>query len=182
MRRRKFIGLFGSATSGVVLSWPQAAHGQQPEQVRRVGVLMAYTQDDAEAQKYLSVFRDSLKEFGWVEGRNLSMVEHWPGPGFAAIQQAAKDLLRQEPEVILSSSTPTRQSITGHDPTKTSAGFVGSVTLELAFRCAFGCTGPRRPHGCSATTDGTKLHLWRWYRAGVRRSMCSWGGIDAKRS
>ena len=72
---------------------------------------MAYTQDDAEAQKYVSVFRDALKEFDWVDGRNLAMIEQWPGPEFAAIQQAAKDLIKQEPDVILSSSTPTTAAL-----------------------------------------------------------------------
>ncbi len=48
----------------MALSWSQAARAQQPEQIRRVGVLIVYTQVDAEAQKYVSVFRDALKEFG----------------------------------------------------------------------------------------------------------------------
>ena len=111
MRRREFIGLLGSAAAGMVISWPQVARAQQPEQIRRLGVLMAYTQDDAEAQKYVSVFRDALKEFDWVDGRNLAMIEQWPGREFAAIQQAAKDLIKQEPDVILSSSTPTTAAL-----------------------------------------------------------------------
>jgi len=111
MRRREFMSLLG----GAAMAWPFAAHAQQPEQIRRVGVLMAYTQDDAEAQKYVSVFRDALKEFGWVESRNLSMVEHWPGPEFGTIEQAAKDLIKQEPDVILSSSTPTTAALLGQN-------------------------------------------------------------------
>jgi putative tryptophan/tyrosine transport system substrate-binding protein len=107
MRRREFITLLGGAAA----AWPFAARAQQPEQTRRVGVLMAYSQDDAEARKYVSVFRDALKGFGWVGGRNLSMIEQWPGPEFATIEQAAKDLIKQEPDVILSSSTPTTAAL-----------------------------------------------------------------------
>ena len=63
------------------------------------------------AQKYVSVFQDALKEFGWAEGRNLSMNQHWAGPEVAAIQQAAKELVKWEPDVILSSSTPTTKAL-----------------------------------------------------------------------
>ncbi len=107
MQRRDFITLIGSAAA----VWPLASRAQQQSELRRIGVLMAYSQNDAEAQNYVSVFRDALKELGWVESRNLSMIEHWAGPEFAAIEQAAKDLIKQEPDVILSSSTPTTAAL-----------------------------------------------------------------------
>jgi putative ABC transport system substrate-binding protein len=59
VRRREFIALFSSAAA----SWPLAASAQQGQRMRRIGLLMAYSQDDAEAQKYVSAFRDALKEF-----------------------------------------------------------------------------------------------------------------------
>jgi len=99
--------LFGSAAA----SWPLDARAQQSDRMRRVGVLMAYPQDDAEAQNYVSAFRDALKDLGWVEGRNFSMIEYWAGPEVAPIQQAARDLTKQEPDVILSSSTPTTAAL-----------------------------------------------------------------------
>jgi len=106
-RRREFIALFGGAAAG----WPLVARAQQGEWMRRIGVLMAYSQDDAEAQNYLSAFRDALKEFDWVQSRNFSTIEYWPGPEFAPIEQAAKGLIKQEPDVILSSSTPTTAAL-----------------------------------------------------------------------
>jgi putative ABC transport system substrate-binding protein len=72
---------------------------------------MAYLENDAEAQKYVSVFQDALREFGWAEGRNLSMTLHWAGPELAAIEQAAKELVKWRPDVILSSSTPTTAAL-----------------------------------------------------------------------
>ena len=78
---------------------------------------MAYSQNDAEAQSYVAAFRDALKEFGWVEGRNFSMIEYWAGPESAPIEQAAKDLVKQEPDVILSSSTPTTAALLRQSPT-----------------------------------------------------------------
>jgi putative tryptophan/tyrosine transport system substrate-binding protein len=106
MRRREFITILAGAAA-----WPLAARAQHDERMRRIGVLMAYSQDDAEAQSYVSAFRDALKEFGWVESRNFSMIEHWAGPEFAPIEQAAEELIKQEPDVILSSSTPTTAAL-----------------------------------------------------------------------
>ena len=71
MRRREFIALVGSTAA----IWPLAAAAQQGDRMRRVGVLMAYSPDDAEARTYVSAFRDALKEFDWVDNRNFSMVE-----------------------------------------------------------------------------------------------------------
>jgi putative tryptophan/tyrosine transport system substrate-binding protein len=64
MKRREVIALVGGAAV-----WPLAVHAQQPDRVRRVGVLMAYSQDDVEARSYVSAFRDALKEFGSAGSR-----------------------------------------------------------------------------------------------------------------
>src|SRR5262249_19382015 len=64
IRRRQFITLLGGAAA-----WPLAAHAQQPERVGRIGVLMAYAQNDREYQSYLAAFREELQKLGWTEGR-----------------------------------------------------------------------------------------------------------------
>jgi putative ABC transport system substrate-binding protein len=72
---------------------------------------MAYRENDAEAQKYVSVFWDRLNELGWTEGVNLSRTMHWAGPELAEIEQAVKELVKWRPSVILSSSTPTTAAL-----------------------------------------------------------------------
>jgi putative ABC transport system substrate-binding protein len=63
MRRREFIALFGSAAA----TWPLRARAQQPERMRRIGVLMGWPESDSEAQAQIAAFRDGLQKLGWME-------------------------------------------------------------------------------------------------------------------
>ena len=67
MKRRTFITLLGGATA----AWPLAARAQQSERKRRIGVLMAHAENDAEFHDYLAAFREGLQKLGWTEGRNI---------------------------------------------------------------------------------------------------------------
>ena len=73
MERREFIKLFGSAA----IAWPLPAHAQQPEQMRRIGVLLPATADDAVFQARLGVFLRELAILGWAIGRNTRIDVHW---------------------------------------------------------------------------------------------------------
>src|SRR5215472_17060586 len=66
LRRREFISLLGGAAA-----WPIAARAQQGERVRRIGVLMAFAEDDPEAKARLAAFRQGLEKRGWSEGRDV---------------------------------------------------------------------------------------------------------------
>ena len=68
MKRREFITLLGGAAA-----WPVAARAQQPERMRRVGVLQGLAADDQEWRGRLAAFRQALAELGWVEGRNITL-------------------------------------------------------------------------------------------------------------
>src|SRR5262249_54213455 len=68
MKRREFITLFG----GAAVAWPLAARAQQPDRIRRIGVLMAAeAQDDPIAHAQVAAFRQELEKLGWTEGRNV---------------------------------------------------------------------------------------------------------------
>jgi hypothetical protein len=75
MRRREFITLLG----GGAATWPLAAHAQQREQVKRIGVLVPYTADDAEAQARVGAFLQELQQSGWIIGRNVRIDIRWAG-------------------------------------------------------------------------------------------------------
>ena len=73
MKRREFITLLGGAAA----AWPLTASAQQPERMRRIGVLMAYAESDPEVQTWIAAFRKGLRELGWVEGQNIQIEFRW---------------------------------------------------------------------------------------------------------
>ena len=66
MRRRTFIAGLGSAAA-----WPVVARAQQGDRVRRIGVLMAYEENDPPASARISGFTQALADLGWTDGRNV---------------------------------------------------------------------------------------------------------------
>jgi putative tryptophan/tyrosine transport system substrate-binding protein len=67
MKRRQFI----AGLAGTAVAWPLAVRAQHPEPMRRIGVLMNLTPDDAEGQARLAAFLRGLQEAGWAVGRNV---------------------------------------------------------------------------------------------------------------
>src|ERR1700682_2413236 len=72
MKRREFIALFGSAAA-----WSLAAHAQQPERTRRIGVLMFLAEDDSESKPRIAAFTEGLQQLGWIVGRNIQLEIRW---------------------------------------------------------------------------------------------------------
>src|SRR5579863_8273552 len=101
MRRRQFITLLG----GAAVTWPLAARAQQGERVRRIGVLMGWSQSDPEYQARITGFAQMLGQLGWTDGRNVRIDVRWTEAEQA--QPLAKELVAQQPDVILASTTPT---------------------------------------------------------------------------
>ena len=101
MRRRRFITLLGGAAA-----WPLAARAQQPDRVRRIGVLMAFAESDREAQSWVAAFREELRKLGWTEGRNSEIDTRWATADVESMQRFAKEFVGLQPDLILTSSTP----------------------------------------------------------------------------
>src|SRR5262245_56355557 len=108
IRRRKFLA---TLLGGAAATWPLAARAQQPERVRRIGVLMAYAQNDREYQSYLAAFREELQKLGWTEGRNVQIDYRWAALDPELMRRFARELIALQPDVILSSSSPTTASL-----------------------------------------------------------------------
>jgi putative tryptophan/tyrosine transport system substrate-binding protein len=101
MKRREFIGLVGGA-----MIRPIAARAQQPEQMRRIGLLMGLDAGDTGAQFETAALKRGLQERGWVEGRNIEIKYGWSGSAPDAIQSSAKEFIASKCEVIVARSTP----------------------------------------------------------------------------
>ena len=69
MIRREFITLLGGAAA----AWPVAARAEQPQRMRRIGVLGSLPETDAEGQARISALRKGLQDLGWTEGRNIQI-------------------------------------------------------------------------------------------------------------
>jgi putative ABC transport system substrate-binding protein len=100
MKRRDFIALLGGATA-----WPLAAHAQQDDQVRRIGVLMGVTESDPDARPRLTAFEGALQGFGWSNGENIRIHYVWPEADTARMRKLTKDLVGSRPEVIVATGT-----------------------------------------------------------------------------
>jgi putative ABC transport system substrate-binding protein len=96
VKRRVFITLL----AGAAAAWPLAARAQQPERVRRIGVLMTTAADDSESQARLALFVKGLKELGWTDGRNVQFDFRF-GTGIAATHKHAAEMVALAPDVIL---------------------------------------------------------------------------------
>ncbi|MGA9003864.1 MAG: ABC transporter substrate-binding protein, partial [Pseudolabrys sp.] len=98
MKRREFVTLLGGAAA-----WPLAAHAQQGERVRRIGVLIPTSEDDPQTQRQLLAFLEGLRQLGWVEGRNIHFDERFPANDRERLRTFAAELVALKPDVLLAS-------------------------------------------------------------------------------
>ena len=99
MRRREFTGL--------AVALPFAVRAQQPERMRRIGVLLAANADDVEFQTWIGAFLQGLQQAGWSIGQNVRIDTHWASSDAAGIRKHAAELAALAPDVILAHGTST---------------------------------------------------------------------------
>jgi putative tryptophan/tyrosine transport system substrate-binding protein len=102
VRRREFITLLSGAAA-----WPLAARAQQPERMRRIGVLHTTSADDPDGQARHAAFLQSLQQLGWTDGGNARIDTRWPAGDADRIRRYAAELVALAPEVILASGSAT---------------------------------------------------------------------------
>jgi putative ABC transport system substrate-binding protein len=107
MRRRQFVTLLGGAVAVPSLLWPLAARAQQPDRMRRIGVLYGQATDDPEAQARAAAFQQGLQQLGWNDGRNVRIDYRWGSGGADRIRKHAAELVALAPDVILTSGAAT---------------------------------------------------------------------------
>ena len=101
MKRREFITLL----VGAVAAWPLAARAQQPDRMRRIGVLMG-SADDPAGQARVTALKEGFQELGWIEGRNIEIETRFGGGDVSRIRVHAAELVALAPDLIVGQTTP----------------------------------------------------------------------------
>src|SRR6266481_7305159 len=132
MKRREFITLLGGATA-----WPLVARAEQPERVRRIGVLMTTAADDPEGQARFAAFVQGLQQSGWTDGRNVRIDTRWGAGNADDTRKYAAELIGLGPDVILAPGSATVAPLLQatraipivfvHVPDPVGSGFVDSL-------------------------------------------------------
>jgi putative ABC transport system substrate-binding protein len=107
LKRREFITLLGGAAA----AWPLVARAQQPERMRRIGVLISGAEADPELQARITVFRQTLETLGWWEGRTVHSQYRFAGGKPEHAPSLAAELVAAQPDVILVQSTPNTAAV-----------------------------------------------------------------------
>jgi putative ABC transport system substrate-binding protein len=183
MRRRQFIAGLGGAAA-----WPFAARAQQPDRMRRIGVLMLWDENDPEGKANLTGFTQGLAELGWTDGRNLRMDVRWGAGSVDRMRMLAKELVDLQLDVILASGTAVTAALQRETRTIPIVFAVVSDPVGSGF-----VAGLPRPGGnltgftyVEAEMAGKRLELLTEIAPGVKRAalmfnpdMASGGGSDS---
>jgi len=102
MRRREFITLVGAAAA-----CPLTARAQQPERMRRVGLLLSDAAEDSEGKARLAAFVQALQQLGWTDGINVLIDTRWGAADTGRYSRHATELVALAPDVIVGTATPT---------------------------------------------------------------------------
>lgn len=98
-RRRLFVAI------GATSLWsPIRLLAQQQQRVFRIGLLIPPR--EAGGRPFVNAFRDGLRQFGYVEGRNVTIDLHFAGDDLARLPGLAVDVVRQNPDIIVTASAP----------------------------------------------------------------------------
>src|SRR5262249_61387726 len=109
IRRRELLAALG----GGAASWPLAARAQQREKMRRIGVLIHFSEGHPAGQRYVAVFQQGLKELGWTDGGNVRIDVRWIAGDLERLRLYAGELVALAPDVILASSTSAVLAVQG---------------------------------------------------------------------
>jgi putative ABC transport system substrate-binding protein len=107
LKRREFIALL----SAVAVTWPLTMRAQQPERMRRIGVLLPAAADNPEFLTYVGAFLQALALLGWTIGRNVQIDTRWATANADSIRRHAAELAALAPDVILASGTPSAAAL-----------------------------------------------------------------------
>src|SRR5215211_9434643 len=101
MNRRTFLAALGS---GLLSSRDTLA--QQPAYARRITLILGNSEDDPNGHERLKLFRDSLREAGWVDGQNAAIKARWLAQNPDRAMVHAREVAQELPDVVVVNGTP----------------------------------------------------------------------------
>src|SRR5215469_7028072 len=101
MRRREFIAFVGGGVAASTL----AAQAQQPERIRKIGVLMNWPSEDPEGQARIKAYAQALQKLGWIEGGNVRTETRWAADDPDRLRRYSEELVALAPDVVLANGT-----------------------------------------------------------------------------
>src|SRR5262249_32352716 len=84
---------------------------QQGNRVRRIGVLMAFDENDPAGKLRVSAFTQALADLHWADGRNVRMDLRWVGADINTIRALAHELVGLRPDIILTNAIPATAAV-----------------------------------------------------------------------
>jgi putative ABC transport system substrate-binding protein len=84
---------------GAAVAWPLAAHAQQPERMRRIGVLSGLARDDQDNNVRLAAFQQRLQQLGWTDGDNVRIDYRFAAGNPENYRKYAAELVALAPDV-----------------------------------------------------------------------------------
>src|SRR6516162_6847288 len=106
MRRRDFIKVVIDSA----MAWPLAAHAQQGERMRLIGVLMGAAAE-TDQQAGVAVFKEILHQLGWIDGRNARVEVRWAGGDPVEARKDAEELVALPADVIMTNGQFTLRTL-----------------------------------------------------------------------
>ena len=103
MKRREFIAFLGGAATSS-FAWPRGLVAQQPDGLRRIGVLNPTAENDPERRPRTMAFQEALQKLGWTEGRSVRIDHRWAGPDPERLRAYAAELVGLKPDVIVATT------------------------------------------------------------------------------
>ncbi len=175
MRRRQLISLLG----GAVVSWPLAAHAQQPAKVLRIGFLGNSTA--ALEANLIGPFRDGLSALGYVEGRNVVIEYRWAEGKYERFAGLIAELIALKVDVIVTAGTPATLAV------KKATTRVPLVMIAVGDPVGTGIVASlARPGGnitglssMAPDLEGKRLELLREVAPGLSRIAVFWNPANA---
>ena len=97
--RREFVVTLGGAAA----MWSVASRAQQPDRMRRIGIVMPFAKGDSEGEARIRAFKQELAKLGWTDGGNIQFDERWPADNMDLVRSHAASLVASNPDIIVAS-------------------------------------------------------------------------------